>query len=330
MPDTSTPHVHLTPVDFDPFAADRLAATLPLTEAQQEMWAAVQMGREASCSYNQRFTVRLRGELDLDAMRAAIRELLARHEALRVTFGPDGASQSVSPAAAVEVALVDLSTRVPEARDQELAALLDRQANEPFDLVRGPLLRASIVKEAVDCHLLILTVHHIVCDGWSAGIVLRNLGALYGCARHGRSSDLQPAASYSEHVRRQVQEAGGAQAQADRAYWLGQLVGSLPMLELPLDGLRPAIKTYAGSHDSLTIGSTLYQDLKRLGAKNGATLYVTMLATWQALLHRLTGQTDLVLGIPVATQALLDNGNLVGHFVNTLPSSDPNRPRGVV
>lgn len=319
VPDASTPRVQLTPVDFDPFAADGLAAILPLTEAQQEMWGAVQMGREASCSYNQRYAVRLRGNLDVDALRSAIQRLLDRHEALRVTFSPDGDWQSVVPAMAVEVPLVDLSTRPAEVRDREVAGLLEQEGDEPFDLVSGPLLRARVVKEATDCHLLVLTVHHIVCDGWSAGILLRDLGALYGAARRASGAEPPETAQYSEHVRRQSDQLNGSEAKAAEAYWLGQLAGPVPVLELPLDRPRPQLKTYAGSQENLTIGASLYRDLKRVGARHGATLYVTVLATWQALFHRLTGQTDFVLGIPVAGQAVLDNENLVGHFVNTLP-----------
>jgi amino acid adenylation domain-containing protein len=311
--------VELTPVDFDPFAEVSADVLLPLTEAQQEMWTACAMGAEASCSYNQCFPLRLAGPLDVAALDAALGRLVARHAALRVTISADGESQTVRAEVPVALPLVDLSSSAAAERDAEVLRLVDLETHTPFDLVNGPLLRATLVREEPSRHLLIVTAHHIVCDGWSSSILVRDLGALYGAVRHGLEPRLAATASYEEYVRAHAAGAPGDEARAAEDWWAARFVAPPPALDLPLDRPRPAAKSFAGAQIASHLDALLCRELRKVGAKNGATLYATALAAFEVLLHRLTGQTDFVVGIPVAGQASQEGGDLVGHCVNTLP-----------
>ena len=176
--DSLTPQT-LTPVDFDPFAEESEPVRFPLTEGQREIWASVQMGHEASSAYNQCFPLRIRGRLVTDAMRTAIQLLVARHEALRIVCDFEGETQMALRVVKLDIPLIDLSGQGVIERAAMVAARLHNETQEPFDLAQGPLIRAQIIKETQDCHLIVLTVHHIVCDGWSTAILLKDLAALY-------------------------------------------------------------------------------------------------------------------------------------------------------
>jgi amino acid adenylation domain-containing protein len=311
--------IELTPVDFDPFAESAAESVLPLTEAQQEMWTACAMGADASCSYNQCYPLRLVGPLSIDAMTAALRRVVARHAALRAVFAADGERQVVREALEVSVSLEDLSGLAPADREAEIARRLDRETREAFDLERGPLLRARLIREGGDRHLLLLTAHHIVCDGWSSSIVLRDLTLCYGAELHGLAASLPEPASYSGYVREHAAGSGAPEARADEDWWAARFADGAPALELPLDRPRPSFKTYAGRQIEERLDAELCGDLKRIGARHGATLFATLLAACEVWLHRLSSQTDFVVGIAVAGQASVPSGDLVGHCVNTLP-----------
>ena len=314
-PERSRPQ--LTPIDFDPFASEREQVVLPLTDPQQEVWTAAQMSREASAAYNVCVPLRLRGRLSIESMRAAVGRLVGRHEALRVTFSPAGNEQAVAREATMPVTESDLRPLAPDARERALAEVLAREIREPFDLSAGPLARMHIVREGDDVHVVVLTAHHLVCDGWSSALVLQDLAALYTADRHGLPPRLPEAMSYGEYVRQSARCTSEETASAD--YWVHAFSGDVPVLELPTDGSRPPVRLFRGSLERITFDAALYHDIKALGARHGCTLYVTLLAAWQALLMRLSGQHDLVVGIPVSAQSALPNGHLVGHCVHMLP-----------
>jgi amino acid adenylation domain-containing protein len=315
-----------TPVDFDPFAETVEDTVLPLSEAQQEMWAACAMGDEASCSYNQCFPLRLSGILQVPSLAEALRRLVLRHAALRAVFHRDAEHQTVHAAGAVDLPVVDLSGFDDQARQAEIARLIDLETHEPFDLERGPLLRVKLIREVPDRHLLILTAHHIVCDGWSAVILVRDLGALYAAERHGVEARLPAPARYEDYVTARAAGAPSETARAALDWWASRFVDAAPALDLPLDRPRPTAKSYRGCQIVSRLDFDLCGEIRKIGAKNGSTLFATFLAAFEVLLHRLTAQTDFVVGIPVAGQASIDEGDLVGHCVNTLPlrvSIDP-------
>ncbi|HEX7031237.1 MAG TPA: condensation domain-containing protein, partial [Gammaproteobacteria bacterium] len=301
------------PVDFDPFAdAPELVATAPATEPQQEIWAAASLGREASCAYNESLAITLDGELAIDALRAALRTLVARHESLRASFGPDGHEICIARDIPLDLDVIDAHGAAG------MAALREREVSEPFDLLNGPLFRCRIVRLEPRRHVVLFTAHHTICDGWSFGLLLRELAALYNDARAGRAHALPDAPSFTAYAasRRAVVEADGAEHDA---WWVEQLRDVDPQLELPHDHARPAGLVFDAGFHRHVIPAAIMQKLKSRGAKRGATAYGVIAGSFAAWLHRLTGKNDLVLGVPAAGQAREGIENLVGHCVSLLP-----------
>ncbi len=292
--------------------------TLPLTEAQKEVWLAAQMGEDASCALIESLSVPLQGEIDVGALRAAVQCVVARHESLRATFSPEGDAQTIAPALVLDIPLVDLSRLDEAARAIALRDLQTAEGRVPFDLERGPLLRCQIVSRDAHSHVLVFSAHHLVCDGWSSGVILSELGALYSAARAGTPAALLEAAlpaavSFTEYARAEAGDAG------DEVYWLAQLQNPPPAPALPTDRPRPLVKTYRGARGVHPLPPALAADLRRLSGKNGCTLLTTLLAGFSALLRRLTGQDDIIVGLPAAGQAALEDPSLVGHCVRLLP-----------
>ena len=310
----------LRPVDFDPFESPAAREVrLPLTEPQSEMWTAAAMSREANCSYNQCFAFTFQGPLRVESLRAAVDRAVARHDALRAVIAPDGASQTLRPSFSVEVPLTDMSSLDSDAREREWERLLQQECETPFDLAEGPLVRAFVVRESAERHRFVLTAHHIVCDGWSSAVLFSDLGLLYAADCVGIPARLGPAASYEEYVAEQMSHDRVTAAAADEEHWAAQYPDGAPVLDLPLTGARPPTKTYRSGREDLRIDDELYAALKNTGAKLRATLFATLVATFETLVYRLSGQSDFVVGIPFAEQPLLENSMLVAHCVNTVP-----------
>jgi amino acid adenylation domain-containing protein len=311
------------PVDFDPFGGASTIA-LPLTVQQSEVWVESQMGREASCAFNQCFVLHLKGPLSIEVMKNAIDQVVRRHGALRACFDEEGSQQRILPQGETRLVFEDLSGLGEKQREGAIERILGHETGEPFDLANGPLLRAKVVREAADQHRLILTMHHIVCDGWSSSVFFSDLAACYAAGRFGLEAQLPKPMSYQEYVESVVSREERA---ADEAYWLGRLTGELPNLDLPLDRKRPAMRSRNGARETLRIDSDVYKQIKAVGAGQGATLFHTLLAAFEVLMFRLSGQQDLIVGIPIAGQSELENGHLVAHCVTTLPlrcQADPN------
>lgn len=301
-------------------AADRPRATrataavekrLPLTEAQRELWFASQLGDAISAAYAESTILSLRGALDFPALERAVEALVARHEALRTTFAAKGEEQIIAAQARADVLRRDHL-------NDELAArrYLEDEIHRPFDLVAGPLLRVRAVRVRDDQHLLAVAVHHIVCDGWSLGILMRELATLYSAETQGKANALVPAPQFSEYVEREVD---GEACVAAESYWADQFAESIPTLELPTDRPRPAERTYAGGFVLHTFPADVAAAVKRLCAAQDCTPFTALLAAFSALVHRLSGQDDIVIGVPSAAQVMDGVDNLVGHFANLLP-----------
>jgi acyl transferase domain-containing protein/glutamate-1-semialdehyde aminotransferase len=292
---------------------------VPLTEGQKQIWTMAHMGEDASSAYNESVTLDLRGPFSLAAMRLALQRVVERHEALRATFSPDGDYQLIAPRAPVEIPLCDFSNSDQSRREEEVTAWLNRETRQPFDLSRGPLLRAGVGRLEERHHLLVLTIHHLITDGWSNGIVLQDLRAFYDAACQGLESHLSRPVQYSKYAQRQTQQQQSQKSLADKAYWLDQFSGPIPVLELPTDRLRSREQTYTGDCQSMGLEPILYHQLKRLSAQQGSTLYITLLAGFKLLLHRLTSQDDVIVGISSAGQQAAGGECLVGYCVNVLP-----------
>ena len=313
-------NIHRSPSNVgnrQPLIGNQPSAILPLTEAQRELWFASQMSDAASSAYNECRLLHLRGRLKENTLAAAVQRLVDRHEALRITFAPAGGFQQIQPALKVDAPLLDWSKLGAGARAARLDALQIEEAQMPFDLTTGPLLRAWLIRLEEEHHVLVLTVHHIACDGHSLGILLRELAEIYSAECRGVHDELPVPLQWSEYVRRQTQEI--AAHCADEEFWLKQFAGNVPVLELPADHPRPSAWSFEGARASRLLPAKLGAELKRIGAQRGGTLFSTLLAAYGALLHRLGGQDEIVIGVPVADRATEGGESLVGHCVNFLP-----------
>lgn len=291
----------------------------PLTEAQKEIWHASQLGDDAARAYNDSVIIKIKGNLNYDALKRSLDELVNRHEALRTTFHPSGEYQTIAAAGKMEVPTIDVSSLSADERDSELDELLKAESLLAFDLSAGPLIRVSLVKLDDDLHVLVVVGHHIVCDGWSFAVVLAEITELYSAKIKGVEAELPVAARFSDFVKWDAEKMFGQEGKVSEKYWLEQFSTPPAPLDLPYDRPRPSNKTFAAAVESFVLDEALYKDLKRLGAKNGATLFATMLAGFNVLLYRLSGQTDLVVAVPAAGQSTIGEERLVGHCSNLLP-----------
>ena len=307
----------LVPVGFDPFAGGALVSAVPSTESQREIWTAARLGNDASLAFNESNSLALHGPLDPAALRHSLHDLVARHESLRAAFSADGLMMCVAEPGPVELPLHDLSALPAEGRDEALDRLLAEEVETPFDLERGPLFRARLARRGPEEHRLVFTGHHIVLDGWSTGVLVADWARLYSARRAGRAPALPPAEPFTAYALDLARERTGLEAH--EAYWLRQFEGQVPVLALPSDRPRPAFKTFAARRLDVVLEPGLVQQVKRAGAREGASLFATLLAAFDALLHRLNGQADLVVGVPAAGQAQSGRRGMVGHCVNTLP-----------
>ncbi|HEX5124543.1 MAG TPA: amino acid adenylation domain-containing protein [Rhodanobacteraceae bacterium] len=316
-----------TAPDFDPFAGAALARVVPTTEPQREIWLAAKLDPAASLAYNEAVAIRLSGTLDVDKLRAALQQLVERHEALRATVTPDGADFCVAETVSLDCPLHDLSDLDETARAEAIAAAERRAVETPFDLEEGPLIRAELLRLASDAHLLIVAAHHIVCDGWSFGIVARDLAALYAQQLGGAAP--APADSFADYALAESAPEDIEARAADEQYWIQRFATMPPPLDLPVDHARPRRRGFASRREDRVLDAELVAEIKRAGAQRGASFFATLLAAFGILLERLTGQDDIVIGIPTAGQSVADQANLVGHCVNVLPlraSIDASQP----
>lgn len=309
----------LTAVDFDPFAGGELFACVPATESQKEIWIAVQMGDDANCAYNESMCLRLQGNLDIESLRFSIQELVQRHEALRTTFSPDGSTLCIASSVKLDIPALDLSIVDDRDRESKLAHLRRQEVDRPFNLVRGPLFRSQIIKLQEQEHIVILTGHHIICDGWSWGILFPDLGAIYSARQQGLAANLPQPESFIEYAISQEENSTTTEIIEAEKYWLEQFSGTIPVLDLPTDRSRPALRTYQGSREDWELNPDLVANLKRLGKKAGCSFFTTLFAAFEAFMYRLCGQEDLVVGMPAAGQLVGGKDKLAGHCVSLLP-----------
>ncbi|CCE09372.1 Amino acid adenylation domain protein [Bradyrhizobium sp. STM 3843] len=295
------------------------AAEAPLTESQLEVWLSDQLSSDASCSYNESVSLHLRGNLDVTALRRALDLVVARHQALRSTFGGEGDRQSFAARLTLEVPTIDLRSLAPQEQESQLHQIIATDAQTPFNLSAGPLVRARLVTLAADHQILIFTAHHIVCDGWSTNVLVDELSQAYNATKQGLSWNPPASMPFADYAKSQAEFVDSAEGRKVESYWLEQFREVPAPLNLPLDRPRPAIKEFKGATFRTRIEADAYNRIKKFGASQKCTLFVTLLAGFEILLGRLSGQDDIVVGVPTAGQSLLDNVTLVGHCVNFIP-----------
>ncbi|MBV9774815.1 MAG: amino acid adenylation domain-containing protein, partial [Gemmatimonadetes bacterium] len=291
---------------------------LPLSFAQQRLWVVDRL-EPGSAAYHLPSALRLRGPLDTAALRASLDALVARHESLRTTFAERGGVpvQVIHPPAPVPLPVLDLR-ELPEA-EREATRLAAAEAQRPFDLARGPLLRSTLLRLADDDHVLCFTMHHVVSDGWSMGVLVREVSALYNALSRGEPSPLpELPVQYADFALWQRAWLSGETLERQLSYWRDRLAGAPALLELPTERPRPAVSDHRGAVRSLRIDPAAADRLRALGRREGATLFMTLLAGFAVLLSRYSGQADVVVGTPIAGRNRRETEGLIGFFLNTL------------
>ncbi|HVF91658.1 MAG TPA: condensation domain-containing protein, partial [Blastocatellia bacterium] len=297
-----------------------LARRNPLSYAQERLWFLDQLS-PGRAIYNIPASVRLGGELSVPALEKALNGVIKRHAALRTCFATlrGEAVQIVKPSLSIRVPVIDLSDLPADAREAEARRLAACEARQPFNLARGPLIRATLLTLDERDHIALLTLHHIISDGWSISILVEEMAELYAAYTTRRRPRLpELPIQYADFAQWQREHIQGELLERQVSYWKRQLDGAPPLLSLPSDRPRPSIQTYKGATESIRIPRPLTEAIKSLGNSNRATLFMTLITAFQTLLHRHTSQDDIVIGTPIAGRNRVETERLIGFFLNML------------
>ncbi|HEU4766874.1 MAG TPA: condensation domain-containing protein, partial [Pyrinomonadaceae bacterium] len=294
--------------------------SVPLSFAQQRLWFLDQL-EPNSAVYNIPDTHSFNGPLNLEALERSLSEIVRRHEILRTTFhSVDGEPVQVIAAAQPQrLEVIDLSGLPPAEREAKAERMANEETQQPFDLTHGPLFRFRLLRLAAERHILLLTMHHIISDGWSLGVLGRELAALYQAYSTGQPSPLaELGIQYADFAVWQREWLQGEVLEKQLAYWREQLAGDLPILELTTDRPRPPVQTYRGQVVDLELSVEVRERLKQVGRESGATFFMTLMAGFNVLLWRYTQQEEILVGTPIANRNRAEIEGLIGFFVNTL------------
>jgi natural product biosynthesis luciferase-like monooxygenase protein/amino acid adenylation domain-containing protein len=307
------------PSDVAPLCPGARNGECPLSFAQERLWFLEQLA-PGSPLHNVPVAFEIQGRLNVPALEQGLTELVRRHKTLRTVFSGKAPPVACEQTAErVAISTTDLASMPAAERDAEAQRLLVQEAQTPFDLSQSPLLRARLLRLAEDRQLLLLTLHHIASDGWSMGILYRELTQLYRMFCDGAVPSLpEPSIDYGDFAHWQRQWLGGDVMEKQLAYWKQQLAGELPLVNLPSDRPRPAVQTYRGAAKHFALPADLCRSLKSLSRREDVTLFMVLLGALQTLLHRYSGQEDILVGSPIAGRTRVETENVVGLFLNTL------------
>jgi len=292
----------------------------PLTFAQQRLWFLAQLQPD-NTAYNMNLAVRLTGPLDLEALERSLNEVVRRHEVLRTSFAAsDGKPiQVIAPQLSFTLRVVDNSTIAKDLQDAEIERRAIEQAHRPFDLREAPLLRMSLLRFAEEDHVVLFTMHHIISDAWSLNLLAVEMATLYEAFRHGNSSPLPLLAfQYADFAVWQREVLQGELLESQLKYWRQQLADASFVLDLPTDRPRLALQSSRGATQSFLLDESLTEMLVQLSRRENVTLFMTLLAAFQVLLYRYTGQADIIVGTPIAGRNRIETEKLIGYFADTL------------
>jgi acyl carrier protein len=294
---------------------------LPLSFAQQRLWFMDQL-EPGSSFYNNPCVMRLKGKLDIEALERGVNEICRRHEVLRTVYPMVNGQpvQVIEPAQPLQIPITDLTTTVSdEAREGEALRLTMEEARRPFDLSRGPVIRVGLLRLGSEDHIIHFMMHHITCDAWSLGVLVREITVLYDAFVKGEPSPLpEITIQYADYAYWQQNWLRGEVLESEIRYWKRQLDGTLPVMVLPTERPRPATPTYEGARHSFKLPTELSEAIKQLSWRESVTPFMTMLAAFKLLLHRYTKLDDIIVGTAHANRNHADTENLIGFFINML------------
>ncbi|RZK75687.1 MAG: hypothetical protein EOO85_13260 [Pedobacter sp.] len=316
-------------VDFNPFEAGKeIEKIVVINESQREIWLSCMIGGDAaSLAYNESFSLKLTGSFSLPDFRKAFATVVQRHEALRSSVSTNGEHFIIYKSLAVDIEFIDLEKLVPQDRSSSFEGFLKNQIITPIDLQDGPLLRVYIHRFAPTEHYFTIVIHHIICDGWSTGIILENLSNAYNAIQKGLSPNLPKVVQISDYASQQFEYLQSEEFKKTERFWLNLYKDNIPLVDLPTDFERGKTRTYKAARIDYKLSAKFVGEIKKTGAKAGCSLVNTMLSLFEIFLSQQTKQSDIVVGLPAAGQLATDNQELVGHCVNILPirsKIDPN------
>jgi hypothetical protein len=293
---------------------------LPLTFAQEALWFVDQLDPE-NAAHNVPCAVRLQGPVDIAALEWSLNGIVRRHESLRTTFGTRSGRPYlvVHENCPLELKVVDLRESDAGEADRQAQRLVDEEAHRPFDLERGPLFRAVIIRLSDHGHVLVLNFHHLVTDGWSMSVFTRELEQLYASRSSGGKPTLdEPSIQMGDVARWQRERMQGEELERHLSYWREKVGGGLPVLALPVDHPRPPVSSFRGLHQAVNVPAWLSDELRALSRRHGSTTFMTLMAAFLALLHQRTGQADIVIGSAIADRDRPQLEDIIGFLVNML------------
>lgn len=308
------------PVDYNPFGEKEIIRVSRLTDAQREIWlSCVLGGDEANLSYNESVSLKFSGDLNKEYLWEACDYLVERHESLRMTFSPDGNSFMVYNQLEPLKFEKDFSSFIEKRRKSAIEEFLDQEASFVFDIKNGPLIRFSLIQLSKETFLFTITAHHLVADGWSFGVMLEEIASVYNALLAKKPIALPEVTQFSQYAGEMASFSDSKEYQSTEKYWLGKYKLVPEPLELPTDRPRPIQRTFNSRREDFELPAELVGQIKELGKKTKSSLVSTIMAVFEIFLSKITGQDDIVLGLPTAGQAATGHLVLVGHCVNLLP-----------
>ena len=293
----------------------------PATEEQTELFVACQMGHDASCAFNLSYSMHFRGKFQVEAMRHAISEIVNRHDSLRMRMSVTGETLFFSPSLEIEIPFLDWMSSADKETQQRLSQIISEELENEYDLMNGPLVRAQVIRLEQDHHCVLFGVHHIASDGFSVGILMREIAEIYNAQSKNAAAELPAPTQYTEYAEWQSAERHTPEFAAAEAWWVEHVSQPClpPPLELPTDRPRPPRKTFASAPMLTRITPELCADLKKTGMQSGCTTFSTLFGGFALWLHRLTGQDDVIIGVPASGQSMMGRARLVGHCAHHHP-----------
>ena len=308
-------------VDFDPFESEKeIEKIVVINESQREIWLSCTIGGDAaSLAYNESVSLKLTGDFSFDLFKQSFNNVVQRHEALRSTISANGEHFIIYKSLGFDFELINLSSLNVAQQNEAMSTFLETQMLTTIDLQEGPLFRVFVHQLNNNEHHFTIVMHHIICDGWSTGIILENLSTTYNALKKGLSANLPPVVQISDYATQQTQFSGSEEFKETAQYWLNLYQNDIPILNLPIDFDRGRHRTYQAKRKDYAISANLVSKLKETGSKAGCSLVNTMLSLFEIFLSQQTKQSDIVVGLPAAGQLATANQELVGHCVNILP-----------
>lgn len=313
-------------VTFNPFSGPEILSVIHTTQSQQELWIACKLGgKDANKAYNESISLNLTGPLDLKAIEKALHNLVNRHESLRAVFSTNGRLMTIFKELEIPLSYYDICNLSDKEKGNKIADYSIKNTEHLFDLVKGPLFKTGLIKVSNQEHILILTAHHIICDGWSMGIILQDLSIMYSAYVENKVPELTTPIAFSDYANQEELFSKSDENKETEKFWHEMFKDPIPIVDIPTDHTRPFLRTYKSNRLDFTLNANLLSSLKQTGTSVGSSLVSTLLTCFEVFLYELTGQDDLVLGLPYAGQPIKEMNHLIGHCVNLLPlRSKPN------